>query len=56
MKGQGKWAELIRLRFEVAVRKLGYERGRIALRTDLFTPPAPDGQLGLFGGSGSGLD
>ena len=56
MKGQGKWAELIRLRYEVTVRKLGYERGRIALRTDLFTPPSPDGQLGLFGGSGSGLD
>jgi DNA repair photolyase len=50
MKGRGKWAELIGLRYQVAVRKLGYERGRIALRTDLFMPPSPDGQLGLFGG------
>jgi len=48
MKGRGKWAELIRLRYEVAVRKLGLNRDRLDLRTDLFVAPSADGQLGLF--------
>ena len=48
MKGQGKWAELVRMRFEVASRRLGFGRERVMLRTDLFRPPGQGGQLGLF--------
>ncbi len=48
MKGQGKWAELLRMRFDVASRRLGYGQGRVALRTDLFRPPGHDGQMALF--------
>jgi len=48
MKGRGHWADLIRLRHEMAVRKLGLNRDRFSLRTDLFVPPRADGQLGLF--------
>jgi DNA repair photolyase len=48
MKGHGKWAELIRLRFDVATRKLGMNRDRLNLRTDLFVAPGAEGQLGLF--------
>jgi DNA repair photolyase len=48
MKGRGNWAELVRLRFEVAARRLGLNRDRLDLRTDLFAPPRSDGQLGLF--------
>jgi DNA repair photolyase len=48
MKGQGKWAELIKLRFQLAARKLGLNPHRNALRTDLFRAPSVDGQLGLF--------
>jgi DNA repair photolyase len=39
MKGKGGWAELVRLRFELAVRRLGLNRERRALRSDLFVPP-----------------
>lgn len=52
MKGRGKWAELVGLRFQVATRKLGLNAQRAQLRTDLFVPPRADGelqaQLGLF--------
>jgi hypothetical protein len=48
MKGQGKWAELVRMRFEVASRRLGFGRERVMLRTDLFRPPGQGGQLGCF--------
>jgi len=52
MKGRGSWAELLRLRFQVATRRLGLNRARPQLRTDLFVPPAADddhpAQLGLF--------
>jgi len=40
MKGQGAWAELLRLRFQLAVRRLGLNRERVDLRSDLFVPPA----------------
>jgi DNA repair photolyase len=39
MTGQGGWAELVRLRFDLATRKLGLDRERWSLRTDLFVPP-----------------
>ncbi|WP_294392671.1 PA0069 family radical SAM protein [uncultured Sphingomonas sp.] len=47
MKGQGPWADLLRTRFAVACRKLGLNRERLTLRTDLFQPPQGD-QLRLF--------
>jgi DNA repair photolyase len=40
MRGQGAWAELLRTRFRISCRKLGLNRERIILRTDLFVPPA----------------
>ncbi|MGE3864618.1 MAG: PA0069 family radical SAM protein [Burkholderiaceae bacterium] len=55
MRGEGGWAELIRLRFQMAQRKLQLDRQRDELRCDLFQPPpatpkaaADDRQLGLF--------
>ncbi|MFN3946171.1 MAG: PA0069 family radical SAM protein [Allosphingosinicella sp.] len=39
MRGLGPWAELLRVRFEVAARKHGLDRKRRPLRTDLFQPP-----------------
>ncbi|MCL4746090.1 MAG: PA0069 family radical SAM protein [Burkholderiaceae bacterium] len=48
MKGSGKWAELLAMRFDLAMRKLAMQRGRLELRTDLFAPPRSDGQLVLF--------
>jgi DNA repair photolyase len=56
MKGRGNWAELVRLRFEVATRRLGLNRDRLDLRTDLFAPPRRDGQLGLFSAPPAGAD
>ena len=40
MRGEGVLANLIRMRFENTVRKLGLDRERPALRTDLFVRPA----------------
>ena len=48
MTGQGSWAELIRLRFDMAVRRHGFGGRRSALRTDLFRREADGSQLGLF--------
>jgi DNA repair photolyase len=49
MRGQGPWAELIRTRFQIAMRKHGFSRERFQLRTDLFTPPVlPGTQMSLF--------
>jgi len=49
MKGQGPWAELLRTRFDIAMRKAGLGRERLALRTDLFRPPVlPGQQMSLF--------
>lgn len=46
MKGAGPWAELLRVRFQIACRKHGLNKERIALRRDLFRPPAgPQGEL-----------
>jgi DNA repair photolyase len=47
MRGQGPWAELLRVRFEIAVKKHGLNREREQLRTDLFEPPQ-GAQLRLF--------
>jgi len=40
MVGQGPWADLLRTRFDIAVRKHGLNRDRRPLRTDLFVPPS----------------
>jgi len=39
MQGFGPWAELLRVRFEVAVKKHGLNKEKGKLRTDLFRPP-----------------
>jgi DNA repair photolyase len=48
MRGEGAWAELIKLRVEIHARRIGLNRDRLDLRTDLFDPPRSDGQMGLF--------
>ncbi|HQF32046.1 MAG TPA: PA0069 family radical SAM protein [Hyphomicrobiales bacterium] len=49
MHGSGPYAWMIGRRFEVAAKRLGLTGRRLKLRTDLFSPPAPDGvQLALF--------
>ena len=46
MQGAGPWADLMRTRFRIAVRKHGLEQRSAPLRTDLFRPPAgPQGEL-----------
>lgn len=47
MRGGGVYADLIRRRFVIAARRLGFDEGP-ALRTDLFRPPATGGQLSLL--------
>jgi DNA repair photolyase len=47
MTGQGPWADLLKVRFERAVRKHGLNRDKHRLRTDLFEPPQGR-QLRLF--------
>ncbi|MGA9582806.1 MAG: PA0069 family radical SAM protein [Allosphingosinicella sp.] len=39
MRGSGPWAELLRVRFEIAAKKHGLNREKRKLRTDLFVPP-----------------
>jgi DNA repair photolyase len=49
MTGDGVYAWTIGRRFEIAVRRLGLNRARAPLRTDLFRPPPrPGEQLCLF--------
>ncbi len=51
MTGEGPYAWQIGRRFEVATRRLGLNREKLRLRTDLFVPPeAERDQLDLFGG------
>jgi DNA repair photolyase len=46
MRGQGPWADLLRTRVQIAIRKHGLNTRKIVLRTDLFRPPAgPQGEL-----------
>lgn len=47
MRGQGPWADLLRTRFERAIRKHGLNVERRPLRRDLFRPPQ-GAQLRLF--------
>ena len=39
MQGSGPWADLMRTRFDIAVRKHGLNQTKFKLRTDLFVPP-----------------
>jgi hypothetical protein len=39
MRGEGPWADLIRTRFEIAVKRFGLPQSRFAVRRDLFRPP-----------------
>jgi DNA repair photolyase len=49
LRGQGPYADLIRQRFSLAGRRLGFNRSAEPLRCDLFRPPAlRHGQLPLF--------
>lgn len=49
MRGQGKWADLIRQRVQLSTRKLGLTRDLPPLRTDLFqVPPQVGDQMALF--------
>jgi DNA repair photolyase len=50
MSGVGPYAWLIGRRFEAACERLGFNKARRPLRTDLFTPPVREsiGQLSLF--------
>ena len=49
MRGQGPWADLMRARFGLALRRHCLDRTLPALRTDLFRPPSkPGDQLALF--------
>lgn len=48
MRGSGPWAELIRSRFQIALRKNGMVGNKHTLRTDLFVPPEENGQLKLL--------
>ncbi len=50
MRGNGPYAWQIGRRFELATKRLGLNREKRRLRTDLFVPPVPEGgQLDLFG-------
>ena len=44
MKGSGPYAWQIGRRFEIAARKFGLNLERLSLRTDLFKPPAKQGE------------
>lgn len=49
MTGEGLWADLLKRRFDRAVRALGLDDKMAELRTDLFQPPLSVGdQLSLF--------
>jgi DNA repair photolyase len=49
MTGDGPYAWMIGRRFEIAAERLGYNKKRRKLRTDLFVPPGGGGrQLALF--------
>jgi len=39
MRGSGPWADLIRTRFMIAMKKHGLNKERLAVRSDLFQPP-----------------
>lgn len=49
MRGEGPYADLLSHRYKLAVKRLGFNKDRVPLRTDLFVPPVPKGgQMRLF--------
>ena len=44
MRGTGPYAWQIGRRFEIAARRIGLNRAKLALRTDLFKPPPRAGE------------
>jgi len=49
MTGTGPYADLVKQRFTLALRRNGLTRRKIALETSLFRPPpAPGDQLSLL--------
>jgi DNA repair photolyase len=48
MKGEGLWADLIRQRFDRAIKRAGLVRSGLALDVSQFRPPSPAGQGSLF--------
>jgi len=48
MRGNGQFAQLLRDRFRLAVKRLGYNRQELILDTDRFRPPSSGGQMALF--------
>jgi DNA repair photolyase len=48
MRGQGPWADLIRTRMQIALRRHGLGTSKWNVRSDLFVPPSMDGQMRLF--------
>ncbi|MFL6580253.1 MAG: PA0069 family radical SAM protein [Burkholderiales bacterium] len=48
MRGNGEFADLLKIRFETACRRLGLNLQRRTLDTGLFRPPRLDGQMDLF--------
>ncbi len=46
-RGQGPWADLLKNRMERLRSKYGFEKNRYKLRTDIFIPPDPHGQMRL---------
>ncbi len=55
MKGEGAWAELIRLRFDLAARRHGLARRSSELRTDLFVPPSAASAPGVSASDSSAV-
>jgi DNA repair photolyase len=49
LRGEGKYAEMIRARFETAARRLGFDRDGYPFDTSQFRPPSTRRQLELFG-------
>ena len=49
MRGRGVYADQIAKRMRLAAKRLGMQRRKETLRTDLFTPPIlPGSQMSLF--------
>jgi len=45
MKPQGVWADLIRARFRIALKRAAIPQAKAILDGSMFRPPSPDGQL-----------
>ena len=48
MRGTGVWANLVRDRFRLAIKRYGLTSAAPTLDTSQFLPPLPDGQLRLI--------